>query len=63
MTRAGRVTAVKNTGFRQRAAAISVATVILLLVQGCERNPYQLTECVDGKPVVERIHDVAPPNC
>ncbi|MDI3335103.1 hypothetical protein QKW60_01675 [Defluviimonas aestuarii] len=42
---------------------MSFATAILLLVQGCERNPYQLTECIDGKPAVERIHDVAPPNC
>jgi hypothetical protein len=30
---------------------------------GCNRNALPLTACVDGKPVIERTRDVAPPNC
>ncbi|KAB2883005.1 MAG: hypothetical protein F9K34_13030 [Albidovulum sp.] len=35
----------------------------LLALSACTRNQYVVTECVDGRPVVERTLDVAPPNC
>jgi hypothetical protein len=35
----------------------------LLTLSACARSQYVLTECVDGRPVVERTLDVAPPNC
>ncbi|MGB3176959.1 MAG: hypothetical protein WBH14_05795 [Albidovulum sp.] len=35
----------------------------LLVLTGCNRDRLRVTECVDGRPVVERIADVAPPNC
>jgi hypothetical protein len=46
----------------------SVRTVIALslLVALCacgRRNEAPMTECIGGKPAVERIKDVAPPNC
>jgi hypothetical protein len=41
-----------------------LALVVAVTTLGaCERSPYKLTKCVNGQPVVERIHDVAPPNC
>ncbi len=46
-----------------RLAAGLGALAVVMLLQGCERNPYQVTECVGGKPLVERVKDVAPPNC
>lgn len=51
----------ERVGRAVKAMAALVAAT--LVVQGCERSPYKLTECVNGEPVVERIHDVAPPNC
>ncbi|SPH18418.1 hypothetical protein DEA8626_01956 [Defluviimonas aquaemixtae] len=42
---------------------VLLALAALTIVAGCNRNRPQLTECVDGRPVVERVHDVAPPNC
>ncbi len=35
----------------------------LLALSACARKQFVLTECVDGRPVVERTLDVAPPNC
>lgn len=46
----------------RRAAALAMSLVAVMLT-ACSRSPYKLTECVGGEPVVERIHDVAPPNC
>lgn len=40
-----------------------LALAALTVVAGCSRNRFVLTECVDGKPAVERVQDVAPPNC
>ncbi|MEZ5730949.1 MAG: lipoprotein [Paracoccaceae bacterium] len=40
-----------------------IALVALAMLTGCNRNKPKLTECVDGRPVVERTLDVAPPNC
>ena len=40
-----------------------LAVVGLVVLAGCNRNKPKLTACVDGKPVVERTLDVAPPNC
>lgn len=61
--RAKRVAKVIEGRFRGMTRVAGLLTAVCLLVQGCERNPYKLTECVNGEPVVERIHDVAPPNC
>jgi hypothetical protein len=36
---------------------------VLLAVSACTRNQYPLTACADGRPVIERTIDVAPPNC
>lgn len=47
----------------RRAAAALAALAIMAALQGCERDPHVLTECVDGRPAVERTLDVAPPNC
>ncbi|MCB2115115.1 MAG: hypothetical protein KDE00_02145 [Rhodobacteraceae bacterium] len=44
-----------------RAGAVLLAAVAAL--GGCGRKQFVLTECVDGRPVVERTLDVAPPNC
>jgi len=35
----------------------------VLSLAACHRKQFVLTECVDGRPVVERTLDVAPPNC
>lgn len=35
----------------------------VLTLAACARSQYVLTECVDGRPVIERTLDVAPPNC
>jgi hypothetical protein len=45
-----------------RGAGI-LTLVFLAGLAGCDRNKPKLTECVDGRPVVERTLDVAPPNC
>jgi hypothetical protein len=37
--------------------------VAVAALAGCNRNAVPMTECVNGKPVIERIRDVAPPNC
>ena len=42
------------------AAALLAAVAAL---SGCNRNRYPLTPCIDGKPLIERTKDVAPPNC
>ncbi len=44
-----------------RALVLLGAAVAALAA--CSRSQYVLTECVDGRPVVERTLDVAPPNC
>ena len=46
-----------------RRKAVLAGVVALALLPSCTRSPYKLTECVNGEPVVERIYDVAPPNC
>ncbi len=46
-----------------RAIGASLVLVALAVLSGCNRNRLTLTECVDGRPVVERTLDVAPPNC
>ncbi|MFZ1726463.1 MAG: hypothetical protein WBO29_00560 [Albidovulum sp.] len=40
-----------------------LAVLTLAVLAGCNRNKPKLTECVDGKPVIARVLDVAPPNC
>lgn len=46
-----------------RAATVGLALVAFAGLAGCNRNKHPLTACVDGRPVVERTVDVAPPNC
>jgi hypothetical protein len=43
--------------------ALVLLGAALAALAGCSRNQFGLTECVDGRPVVERTLDVAPPNC
>jgi hypothetical protein len=43
--------------------AIAALGAGLVLIAACNRTQFVLTECVDGRPVVERTLDVAPPNC
>jgi hypothetical protein len=45
------------------ARALALCGAVLMVLSACARNQYVLTECVDGRPVVERTLDVAPPNC
>ena len=48
---------------RVRTEAI-LAVLAVLTLAGCgRRNEAPMTQCVGGKPAVERIEDVAPPNC
>lgn len=42
---------------------VGLLMAALLTLSACARSQYVLTECVDGRPVVERTLDVAPPNC
>ncbi len=46
-----------------RKTVLSAACIALAAFSGCGRNAAPMTECVNGKPAVERIKDVAPPNC
>lgn len=46
-----------------RGAAAALFLAGLAAVSGCNRDRPDLTECVDGRPAVERTLDVAPPNC
>ncbi|WP_347310258.1 hypothetical protein [Defluviimonas sp. SAOS-178_SWC] len=46
-----------------RGAAMALVLTGLGVLAGCNRDRLYLTECVDGRPVVERTLDVAPPNC
>jgi hypothetical protein len=48
---------------RATARALALFGAALMALSACARNPFVLTECVDGRPVVERTLDVAPPNC
>lgn len=34
-----------------------------LSLSACQKKQFDVTECVDGRPLVERTLDVAPPNC
>ena len=52
----------RAAGRNWRVAVTCLATALLGLA-ACSRSPFVLTECVDGRPVVERTLDVAPPNC
>ena len=63
VARAGWIITVGELRLGMRIKSVGGFLAALVLLQGCERNPYQLTECVGGKPLVERIDDVAPPNC
>jgi hypothetical protein len=48
---------------RVRTGAILAGLVVLMLASCGRRNEAPMTECIGGKPAVERIKDVAPPNC
>jgi hypothetical protein len=43
--------------------AMLVVGAIALLAAGCSRDKAPMTACIGDKPAVERIEDVAPPNC
>lgn len=43
--------------------AMLVAGAIALLAAGCNRDQAPMTACIGDKPAVDRIEDVAPPNC
>lgn len=43
--------------------ALGLLVAGVLVLASCARSQYVLTECIDGRPVVERTLDVAPPNC
>lgn len=47
----------------RRGGRLVLLAAALLALSACTRSQYVLTECVDGRPVVERTLDVAPPNC
>lgn len=55
-------TSTDTTARRGIAAAILCLASVAALT-ACHRNKFVLTECVDGRPAVERTLDVAPPNC
>lgn len=57
MTDFGRLIQLRRAGIVLMLVALGVA------LSGCARNRLPLTECVDGRPVIERTKDVAPPNC
>ncbi|MFM2357061.1 MAG: hypothetical protein RLZZ528_2797 [Pseudomonadota bacterium] len=48
-----------------RVGLVRLAVLLGLVagLAGCGRNAVPLTECAGGKPVIERIEDVAPPSC
>lgn len=46
-----------------RGAMAVLVLAGLAALSGCNRDRLDLTECVDGRPAVERTLDVAPPNC
>jgi hypothetical protein len=46
-----------------RKTVLGAACIAVAAFSGCGRNAAPMTECVNGKPVIERIKDVAPPNC
>lgn len=46
-----------------RGAMAVLVLAGLAALSGCNRDGLKLTECVDGRPAVERTLDVAPPNC
>jgi hypothetical protein len=46
-----------------RKTILSAACIAVAVISSCGRNAVPMTECVNGKPVIERIKDVAPPNC
>lgn len=53
----------ERTAGRNGRVAVMLVAAGLLALAACTRSPFVLTECVDGRPVVERTLDVAPPNC
>ena len=57
------MTGTAGRNFANRRAVGLVLALAVMALGACARSPYKLTECVGGEPVVERIHDVAPPNC
>lgn len=59
--RRGRAGRVEARGTRiGRAAALAA---LVLALAGCGRNQFVVTDCAEGRPVIERTLDVAPPNC
>lgn len=46
-----------------RGARMALVLAGLAALSGCNRDRLDLTECIDGRPAVERTLDVAPPNC
>lgn len=42
---------------------VGMIGMALASLTACNRNHVPLTACEGGKPVVERVLDVAPPNC
>ncbi|MCB2129742.1 MAG: hypothetical protein KDE03_11845 [Rhodobacteraceae bacterium] len=54
------------TNGRTALGTLVIASAFLAMVltaSACTRNQYPLTACADGRPVIERTIDVAPPNC
>ena len=45
------------------AKVLVLVVAALVALSACAPRQFVLTECVDGRPVVERTLDVAPPNC
>jgi hypothetical protein len=47
------------------SGAVRVAVTIACLagLAACGRNAAPMTECIAGKPAIERVEDVAPPTC
>ena len=48
---------------RNGAMRFGMAVLVLCSLGACGRYAAPMTECVEGKPAVERVDDVAPPNC
>lgn len=54
----------KTAGFGiGRGARLVLVLAGLASVSACNRDRLDLTDCIDGRPAVERTLDVAPPNC
>lgn len=53
---------VRGTVGRAGRVLVLLAAGVLSL-SACQKKQFKVTECVDGRPVVERTLDVAPPNC